>query len=228
LTPEKERLILRDWIRPGRSAIQACPEKNSARFRTGRRTSEEAMDMQKKRNDPAGKQAKSQAVVIAAVLLLICCSGCLLDPRREGPDDINLEPLPFDSPANTLYNFSLAHTLEDAVLYADCLSESYRFMWEDPDTVGTIYWNRNDDVNAMENLFDAPEVLEIVFEYTVLGSTGVDFAEPVDTLEYSLNIDFSIIEAGGGSYAYGFADFTFDASKPDSVSILTIYDRTGS
>ena len=175
------------------------------------------------KSNPPKKSKIRTSVLFAAIFSICCCSsGCLLDPQRESPFDDILEAKPFDSPANTLYNFSLAHTLEDAVLYGLCLAESYDFIWDDPDSTNYIHWNKNDDLEAMEKMFASPDIIETRFEYAVDESVFVDSTET----DYYLNIDFSVIEIAGGSYAHGRAIFSFDISKPDSVSILRIYDRT--
>ena len=162
--------------------------------------------------------------VMLVIVVLFSLGGCILDPARGTSSDDPLTPLAPENPSSVLFNFSLSHTLKDASIYAACLSdESYEFKYHATEGSDYISWNKNDDVASMEAMFADPDVQQVSFQYTVLDSSYSDSLIP----EYTLNIEVTVEKTDMTLAAQGIAVFAFDTSKPDTVAIRTILDKTG-
>lgn len=167
-------------------------------------------------------------------LLSVLISSCVFAPEVTGPAD-RPAPEPFTSISNLMFNFQLAHEERDIELYRDCLDRGYQFYFDedDVDAIGADFLNREEDVAAMDQIFNSPELVSLRFSYSTperidtcwedgscASSLNTDWAEVTFWIEFELTwIDR--VERACGPAIFDFYD------DDSSVQIIRIQDRTG-
>jgi hypothetical protein len=172
-----------------------------------------------------------------SLLLGLTLVGCVFDPAEEtGPGEPKVDPKPFTSISNTMFNFDLAQESQDIHLYEECLAPDYQFVLDpdDADEVGVGFYSREEDVAQMERIFNSPDLVDMRFDAVAHSQEDVcwDQGECVSSLvsdwaEINYTVQIEIQWQDGLERACGTAIFSFDHSNPDEIRIVRIVDFTG-
>ncbi len=171
------------------------------------------------------------------LFLGVTLGGCVLDPAEEtGPAEPTLDPRPFDSISNTMFNFDLAQESQDIGLYEECLAPDYQFFLDtdDADQVGVDFYSKEEDVAQMEQIFNSPDLVDIRFDAVAHAQEDVCWEEGdcvsslvSDWAEINYTVQIEMQWQDGLERACGPAIFSFDVSDPAAIKIVRIVDLTG-
>jgi hypothetical protein len=125
-----------------------------------------------------------------------------------------------------LDNFKNSYNFQDSLRYANCLDESFIFIYYDVIEEREDQWGRDTDLKATGGLFTNFEQINLT--WYALPDSIENFAEENTSLEFDASFALSLYGyAGGSTYdLYGFANFTVKKEEGDRFRILTWKDIT--
>ncbi|TKJ41818.1 hypothetical protein CEE37_04415 [candidate division LCP-89 bacterium B3_LCP] len=125
-----------------------------------------------------------------------------------------------------LDNFKNSYNFQDSLRYADCLDESFVFVYYDVIEEREDQWGRDTDLKTTGGLFSNFEEIHLI--WYALPENISDFAEENTSLEFDASFSLSLYGYEGGSTydLYGFANFTVEKEAGDRFRIITWKDIT--
>ncbi|UCE27362.1 MAG: hypothetical protein JSW52_01010 [Candidatus Coatesbacteria bacterium] len=154
-------------------------------------------------------------VALGAVVIIgtLAVNGCIFgtDPPIEDPPAEG-----FGSPAGVIELIQDAYTERNIDLYKECLSPDFTFYFDQNDVgddvegyVIPVSWNYDDEVEAVNNMFDEAHSIDIT-----LTNENISDPEPDDTVFNVPSVQISLlvmVDATNGFLATGFVEFDFES-----------------
>lgn len=164
--------------------------------------------------------------LIAVLFLSFSLSGCLnpFAPVMGNPSTSLWTEQ--QTVGELLDNFRNSYNFQDSLRYADCLDQSFIFIYYDVIEEREDQWGRDTDLKTTGGLFRNFDQINLTW-YAVPDSIK-NFAEENINLEFDASFSLSLYGYGGGSVydLYGFANFTVKKESDDRFRILTWKDIT--